>query len=128
MPVNQVSSSPESSLERVCGEFEQWRKTRKAGERIPESLWEEAVGLTEHYSINQVSRWLHLSYADLKHRVEHPKEPASPEFIRVDPAQVFGFGQCIVEMHQPDGRRIVFRGLSGSEAIELGKALWRGGP
>jgi hypothetical protein len=33
------------TLEAVAGHFEQWRRNKKKGERIPEHLWSEAIDL-----------------------------------------------------------------------------------
>jgi hypothetical protein len=119
----------EANIEKVVVELEQWRKNKKGGERIPESLWEAAVDLTRHYSIYHVSRRLRLSYADLKKRVHNSKEeePGSCKFIELTPAQVVASGgECIIEMHRRDGAgmKITVRGAMDCDLIELGKAFW----
>jgi hypothetical protein len=112
----------ETSIEEVVVELEEWRKSKRAGERIPEPLWEAAVDLSRHYSIYHVSRRLRLSYADLKKRVHSSKEeePGSCKFIELTPAQVFaGGGECIIEMHRRDGAgmKITLRGAMDCDLI-----------
>ena len=119
----------EPSIEEVGMELEQWRKTKKAGERIPDSLWEAAVGLTSHHSIYQVSRRLRLNYMNLKKRVHDSDQQRAgcSEFIELDTAEVFCTGECIIEMQRRDGStmKITFRGGTGCDPVELGKAFWR---
>jgi hypothetical protein len=57
---------PALSLEEVARHFEQWRSTKDKGERIPERLWSEAVGLLSVYSLCQVTRALRLDWVKLK--------------------------------------------------------------
>jgi hypothetical protein len=119
----------EATIEEVGVELEQWRKNKKAGERIPEPVWEAAVELTRRHAVSQVARRLRLSYTELKRRVyDSEKEtPGSCEFIELTPAQVFPTnGECIIEMHRPDGAgmKITLRGAVGRELVELGKAFW----
>ena len=56
------------TLEAVAEHFEQWRRCKKKGERIPEHLWGEAIELLGRYGISQITRTLRLSGADLNKR------------------------------------------------------------
>ena len=56
------------TLEEVAEHFKQWRNGKEKGERIPESLWSEAIGLVGTYGVSQVTRSLHLSGTDLNKR------------------------------------------------------------
>ena len=49
-------------LEVVRDQFETWRKRRPCRGRIPEALWQAAVGLCKEHSIFEVSRALRLNY------------------------------------------------------------------
>ena len=59
---------PTLTLNGVAKHFEQWRSTKKKGERIPERLWSEAIGLLGEHSLSQVTRTLRLGWADLNQR------------------------------------------------------------
>ena len=61
-----TKTSPPLTLEAVAKHFEQWRSNKKKGERIPESLWFEAIGLASDYPLSRVCRDLHLCATDLK--------------------------------------------------------------
>ena len=56
------------TLEEVAEHFAQWRRRKKKGERIPEPLWSEALGLVGTYGVSQVTRTLRLSGTDLNKR------------------------------------------------------------
>ena len=49
------------TLEAIAAHFEQWRRRKKNGERIPEPLWQEAIDLLERYGVAQVTRrWVSI--------------------------------------------------------------------
>ena len=56
------------TLEEVAAHFEQWRREKKKGERIPDQLWSEAIALVADYGLSQVTRRLRLSGRDLNRR------------------------------------------------------------
>jgi hypothetical protein len=56
------------SLENVRHQFGTWRKRRRCRSRIPESLWQAAIGLCQEHSIGEVSRTLRLNYNGLRNR------------------------------------------------------------
>ena len=62
------------SLENVCDQFGTWRKRRHWRSRIPESLWQAAIGLCQEHSICEVARTSRLNYNGLKNRVTRAKE------------------------------------------------------
>ena len=58
---NQPTLQP--TLEEVRDKFESWRKIkRNHREPIPKDLWQAAADLARKYSVNTVSKELHLSY------------------------------------------------------------------
>jgi hypothetical protein len=50
-------------------QFENWRRERKRGERIPENLWAMAVELAKQHGVWPAARALHLDHGRLKRRV-----------------------------------------------------------
>ena len=50
--------------------FQAWRRTRKAGTRIPERLWALAVKRADAHGLNRTASVLRLDYYSLKKRVE----------------------------------------------------------
>lgn len=55
-------------VESALKKFQHWRDTRKRRSPVPEDLWDEAVGLTNHYPIHKVSAVLRVNYMTLKKR------------------------------------------------------------
>ena len=65
-----AASELPTDLVRAQGRFEAWRKLRKKGNRIPQSLWRLAVRLASSYSIHRTATALKLDYYSLKQQVE----------------------------------------------------------
>lgn len=125
-----------SPLESVRYQFEKWRESRKSlREPIPESLWTAAISLCDQYSINRVSKVLHLSYTTLKGRIQglkplsRKKRLSSPSFIELDWRSGFAASECMIEMEDAHGSkmRMRFKGRADLDLLELGKAFWAKG-
>ena len=119
------------AIARVKAQFEAWRQTRKnSREPIPEVLWKAAARLSKKYSVNIISKILHLNYTDLKKRVHgNPsgaliRSDVPDKFIEMDCRSL---PECIVEMEDAKGSkmRMCFRGKSDLDLPELWKAFWR---
>ncbi len=125
------------SLEVVRNQFETWRKERPCRGRIPEALWEAAVGLCWEHSICEVSRTLRLNYYGLKNRVTRARDrsPAvgqSPDFrfVRLNLGEAIAASECLVEMEAPNGARMRMSFKGGArdfDPVELSRVFWREG-
>ncbi len=125
------------TLEVVRHRFEAWRKRRGRRGRIPEALWEAAVGLCREYSLCEVSRSLRVNYNDLKDRTPKVKgmglalgKDSALGFVKLDLGAPIGSSECLVEMEAPNGvkMRMSLRGsLREVDPVELGRAFWRQG-
>ena len=125
------------TLEVVRHQFEAWRKRRRCRGRIPEGLWEAAVGLCREHSICEVSRSLRLNYNGLKNRVTRARgrSPAVGQgsdlnFVRLDLGAPITPSECLLEMETPNGAkmRMSFKGASREfDPVELSRAFWRQG-
>jgi len=125
------------TLEVVRDQFETWRSRRPCRGRIPEALWQAAVGLCREYSLGEVSRTLRLNYNGLKHRVTRAGgrrlavgEHSELGFVRFDLGAPMTPSECLVEMEAPNGgrMRMSFKGVPGDfDLVELGRAFWRQG-
>jgi len=125
------------TLEAVRHQFETWRKRRRCRSRIPESLWQAAVGLCEEHSVCEVSRTLRLNFNGLKNRVTKAgdRSPAvghGPElrFVRLDVESPMTAPECLVEMEASNGARMRMffnGGPRGFDAVELSRVFWRQG-
>lgn len=61
-----ISSALLERLESDKRELAQWRKSRRAGERIPERFWQTAAAYVGELSLSRVSREFGLEYNKLK--------------------------------------------------------------
>ncbi len=124
-------TEPTLTLDEVAKHIEQWWSHKKNGERIPQQLWNEALGLVSTYGVSQVSRTLRLSYTDLNKRlriVEAEQRRQSPveetAFVQIDPALVEQVprpdaGTGWMELERPDGLRLRIRPTHGADMLAL---------
>ena len=119
------------TLEEAAEHFEQWRKSKKKGERIPEPLWSEAIALVGTYGVSQVTRTLHLSGTDLNKRrgiIGTGKRRAGTggktAFVEVDPGlvdQALGpqASAAWMELERPDGLRLRIGPTGGADLLAV---------
>ena len=113
----------EHQLDQLAGQFEHWRQSRfHPRERIPTSLWDQAVALTSTLSLSRVAKHLRLGLADLKQHIARHHECdmalTPPGFVEVppQPAQAQVFGSLEVELQRTDGARLRIHAPSASLA------------
>ena len=122
---------PRLTLEEVGEHLAQWRRGKDKGERIPEQLWSEALGLLDSHGISRVSRTLRLSYTELdkrraiieagQHRQGRGEETAFVEIDRalVDQAARPEATAVWMELERPDGMRLRIRPTRGVDMLAL---------
>ncbi len=123
--------TPRLTLEEVAAHFAQWRSHKKQGERIPERLWNEALGLLDTYPVSRVTRTLRLGGADLnKHRRARQSGQAracaeeQPAFVEIDrtwvePSPIPGAPSGVMELERPDGLRLRLQPANRAELLVL---------
>ena len=126
-----TKTSPPLTLEAVAEHFEQWRSNKKKGERIPESLWFEAIGLISDYPLSRVCRALHLCATDLKRHqaaLSADKElavsGAERFFVEIDRGIVDqairpSARPVLMEMERPDGLRLRVQPANSADMLAL---------
>ncbi len=120
------------TLEAVAEHFEQWRKNKKKGERIPEPLWSEAVDLVGRYGVSQVTRILRLSGRDFNKRrgivgagQRRQGQGEKTAFVEIAPAVVDrtagpqATATAWMELERPDGLRLRIRPTGGAHMLAL---------
>jgi len=119
------------TLEVVAEHFEQWRRGKKKGGRIPQQLWREAVGLVDTYGVSQVTRTLRLSGRDLNQRrgifgASQCRQGSGEKtaFVEIDTVvmdQTFRPepGATWMEVERPDWWRLRIRPSGGAELLAL---------
>ncbi|MBF0467154.1 MAG: hypothetical protein HQK94_18970 [Nitrospirae bacterium] len=115
----------EADLNEVLERFKQWRLAKSKREPIPGDLWDAAVSLTKRYSVNQVSRVLHVSYAKLRQRVGGKQSQVETPFMEIGLGQMVSPVRCVVEIEKADGStlKICFTGEGAQEILGIGKAF-----
>jgi hypothetical protein len=102
-------------LDQLAGQFEHWRQTRShRGERIPQSLWDQAVALARVLPHTRVAQHLRLSPNDLKKqmaaKLESHARPGRtmPGFVEVSSATTRAqVGLTIeIDVQRQDGARL----------------------
>ena len=119
------------TLKEVAKHFKQWRSVKKQGERIPDHLWSEAVGLLGTYGVSQVTRTLRLSGTDLNKRrgiiggSQRRQGPcAGTTFVEIDPtlvdqALVTDVTAAWMELERPDGLRLRIQSTRSADMLAL---------
>ena len=119
-----------AEIEATQMKFENWRRERTGQERIPESLWSEAVGLARRYGTWPAARALRLDYNKLKQFAgsgsERRASNPSTTFVEVIPSAA-GVSSCIVEMENGGGARmrIEWKGAA-ADLTALSRTFWDG--
>ena len=103
-------------------EFENWRRERKRGERIPENLWTTAVQVAKQHGVWPTARALHLDHSGLKRRVRNGEEEVkNGAFIEVIPQLC----ACTVEMEDGCGARMrIERKGAAADVAALSRTFW----
>ena len=107
-------------------QFENWRRERKRGARIPGNLWATAVALAKEHGVWPIARALHLDHSRLKRRVRNGPEDdvKSGAFVELIPQGALQCA-CIVEMEDERGARMrieLNRAAAGVTA--LSRTFW----
>lgn len=129
------------SLAEARRRFEQWRKFRGGGGRIPHELWMTAAEAAAEHGAEAVAAELDVDLGRLRHwmRSVDGGEPkgAAATFVELPPLAGFAAipdagppAECTLELEEPSGRklRISLKGPATAQALELGRVLWRASP
>jgi hypothetical protein len=116
------------TLEEVAEHFERWRQNKKKGDRIPQRLWDEAIGLVQTHGVSRVTRTLRLSATDLNKRLgivgarQRRQAPvAEAAFVEIEhtPIAAPDAQTHWMELERPDGMRLRIRPSQGADMLAL---------
>jgi hypothetical protein len=116
----------QATLEEVQELFAAWRSQKGRRDPIPPALWEHAVHLVPHHSINAIAKRLKLNYNELKIRAgSYPVSPIpkkrSPAFVELAAIHTV---ECTIEMEKPGRKmKLCVRGTSVN-LLELSRQFW----
>ncbi len=132
--MNQERQATErQSLEEVRKQFENWRRERKKGGRIPQRLWHAAAGLSDRHSVGKIATALALDHVRLKERIAAPGclggESESPVGTEIEFVSIGALPTAhadVVELEDEAGRRLKVHlvGAGTDRLIEVARALW----
>ena len=115
-----------AEIEEAQLQFENWRRERKRGQRIPQNLWATAVELVKQHGVWPTARALHLDHDRLKRRLGNGEEQDvnSSAFVELIPQGAM-LCACIVEMEDGRGARMRIE-LKGAAAdlTSLSRTFW----
>ena len=98
--------SVSTEIEEAQEQFENWRRGRRRGERIPVDLWATAVALAKQHGVWPTAKSLHLDHSGLKRRVRNDEEDEkSGAFVEVIPQGAMLYSST-VEMEDGRGARM----------------------
>jgi hypothetical protein len=102
-------------LDQLAAQFEHWRQSRShPHDCIPETLWDQAVALTQTLSPSRVAKHVRLGGSDLKKQITKRQGQAAAHramasgFVEVPnpSARPQTLSGIEVELHRPDGARL----------------------
>jgi len=120
-------------LVQVRGQFEAWRRQRRLGERIPQSLWALAVRLVSSHGVKRTSAALGVDYYSLKKQAERaasePQANGRPAFVELPAPLAVGNTvgrQCLLELDSKGGAsmRLQLVGYDTADLATLARVFW----
>ena len=117
-----------ADLESIRRRFEQWRRTRRARTRIPDSLWSAAVKMAERYGTCRTAKALRLGYYSLKERVEREAAVNKATFLELPLPSPTVAGECLLEWEDTAGAkmRVHLKGVAVPDLVALSRSFWEG--
>lgn len=119
---------------RAKARFDQWRRSRRRREPIPDELWEMAVKAALAHGVPATARRLRLNATSLKQRMQKRGERRPTEkpacFVELPLIGAASVPECILEAEDGAGTklRIHLKAGATAQAVALGRLLWRGAP
>ena len=128
-----TTDSLPAALKKARERFEQWRKTRTRGDRIPDRLWYLAVKAAGKHGPYKTVRALRLDYMTLKRRMPEGdvkaarKSKASrvPSFVELPRTAAMSTPECVAWVEDTSGAklRIDLRGLDAAQIGRLARSF-----
>jgi hypothetical protein len=138
-------------LEDVRRRFEDWRRTRRGGSRIPDRLWTSAAIVASRYGISRTAHLLRVNYDALKKHVKPPtvgsaavsEEKAAerrrpsvesarsvPAFIELAQPVPAGCYECTVELEDGGGAkmRVQLKSSTMPDLAAISRSFWNQQP
>jgi hypothetical protein len=117
-----------SDLARGRSRFQAWREKREPGSRIPQDLWDMAVGLARIHGVSRTSTVLGLDYYSLRKRVEaavaRPRATVT-SFVEL-PSPIRVGKECRLELDNGTGAivRVHLVGYEAADVAAVSRSFW----
>jgi hypothetical protein len=111
-------------------QLDQFRSTNPRRTKLPESVWESAVGLASQYGIWQTAKALRLDYMGLKKRLLAEagprRKPEHPTFVELVQPRQAQLEEYMIELESSQGAkmRIQWKASAAPDWMSLLRA-WR---
>ena len=126
-----------ADLVRARGRFEDWRRSRVIGARIPGRLWKLAVKLAGTHGVCRTAAALRLDYYSLKRRLEGCEDRGSTAtaaatqtatFVEVPTPSLGSSKECVIEFSNGVGAsmRVYLKGDELPDLAALARSFWSG--
>ncbi len=120
----------------LLAHIEAWRRKKRGGEAMPETLWQQAVGLARIHGITTTSCGLRVHHGELKRRstiqdsLSKDTQPPAPQgiapvpqgFVELKSATIFGdmgHRPTVIEMGGQRGQTIKIT-VGSTQQLDLG--------
>ena len=127
MDANDHGQSP-ADLARGRSRFQMWRKKREPASRIPQDLWDMAVGLARIHGVSRTATVLGLDYYSVRKRVEAAvakPQSETPSFVEL-PSPIGVGKECRLELDNGAGAtmRVHLVGYDAADVEALSRSFW----
>jgi hypothetical protein len=127
MDANERGQLP-ADLARGRSRIQAWRKTREPGGRIPQDLWDMAVGLARTQGVSRTAIVLGLDYYSLRKRLEAAvakPQSTAPSFVEL-PSPIRVSKECRLELDNGSGAtmRVHLVGYDAADVEALSRSFW----
>jgi hypothetical protein len=117
-----------SDLARGRSRFQTWRDKREPGSRIPQTLWDMAVGLARTHGVSRTATVLGLDYYSVRKRVEAAgvrSRSDAPSFVEL-PSPIRVGKECRLELDNGAGAtmRVHLMGYDAADVEALSRSFW----
>jgi len=105
-----VAAPVPEAITQLQRQLEQFRSTRPARTKLPESLGQAAIELARQHGIYAVANPLRLDYTRLKQRLggmpRQPRKQTKPAFVEVTGDRAAALPECMIEFESPAGGKM----------------------
>jgi hypothetical protein len=102
---HQIAAPVPEGIAQLQRQLEQFRSSRPARTKLPESLWQAAVELARQHGINAVAHPLRLDYTRLKQRLSgmpsQPRKQNKPAFVEMIGGGTAVLPEWVIEFESP---------------------------